>query len=677
MKPTSTPWTSDSPLELDQEALGSVLDSLGKGDMDLFSNLNIEERQFVLQLVESLDKGDSAVLESLYSVDYESIPVEPDVFFTETDYMGHIGRDIYKAWWGHLLKCTDPVNGIYEIMLTGPIGIGKTLIGMLIMAYKIYRLSKLREPARFFGLAAKSQIIFGVYSLTLAHAEDVGFYKLRDQFIDESPYFKEVFPRRPYGTDTIEWPQKSLKVITGSGSLHAIGKDLFAIVIDEVNFMAKGKATAAKAHELANAVSRRLESRFMSGMGIRDVPGVCIFISSKKAETDYLEQRISKLHGLPGIHIVDGPQWEFLAGDKIDYCGTKFRVLLGDATHDPLILDDVSFKADGRVSVVPSLSQYEEARLEGKIIDVPIEHYKAFAEDILGAIRDVAGIASSATVNFFPRKKVVQEMFNSGKALPKYFRSETIVMPIRSPVKLTTLFDLDLACAVNLSKRLPYRHPNSPRYIHVDLARNKDAVGLVMVHPSEFVIQSGDEVQGTKEVTVEKSFEVDFVIRLITDDTGEDVDFNKIVEFIIWLKRNGFWIQRVTYDSYQSAGSIQALRTFGIDAGVRSVDGSILPYRILSRVVHDRKISCPKHDILQREMGELLYKSDKDKVDHPEVSADGTAGSKDCSDALAGSVYECMIDKRTPSDISPITKASHVVKYDDYLSDLAKIQSNL
>jgi hypothetical protein len=374
--------------------------------------------------------------------------------------------------------------------------------------------------------------------------------------------------------------------------------------------------------------------------------------------------------GLPGVHVVDGPIWEFLAGDKIKYSGKTFRVLLGDATHDPQILDEVIISTHSRIQVKPALSQYEEARLEGKIIDVPVEHYKAFADDIIGAIRDVAGIATAATVNFFPRKKVLADMFVAGQELPRYFNSETVQMSIRSPFKLTELFDIELACAVHMSRRIPYRHPQSPRYLHVDLARNKDAVGIAMVHPSEFMIERGDDVQGTQEETVQKTLEVDFVMRIITDDSGEDVDFNKIEEFIIWLKKNGFWIKRATYDSWQSAGSIQALKTFGIDAAVRSVDKTVLPYRILSRVMHDRKIACPKHEFLNNELGELVYKVETDKVDHPD------GGSKDCADALAAAVYECMIDTTIARD-APTPKKPGESKYDVYLSDVDRFKEDL
>ena len=671
-KRSSRPWKSDLPVSQDEDALASVIESLERGDLDLFEGLSAQEREFVTQMVETLKTGDTAMLEALYAVDYERVPVEPDVFFSESDYAKHVGRDIYPAWWGHLMKVCDPAHGVYEAIFTGPIGSGKTFTAMCALAYKIYRLSCLRDPARFYGLAKKSQIVFGVYSLTLEHAEDVGFYKLRDQLVDESPYFREVFPRKPFGTDYIEWPQKSLKVVTGSGALHAIGKDLFAIAVDEINFMAKGKATAQKAHELANAVSRRLESRFMSGIGMRDIPGICLFLSSKKAETDYLDQRIKKVKGFPGVHVVDGPIWDFLPPRKMTYCGMSFRVLLGDATHDPMVLDEVDLSDRRHPMVTPALSTYDEARLEGRVIDVPVEHYKAFSEDIIGAIQDVAGISTAATVHFFPRKRVIEDMFDAGREqeLPRYFRSETIAMTIRNEVRLTELFDVDLACAVHMSRRSPLRHPQAPRYVHVDLARNKDAVGIVMLHPSEFIVKPGQDAQGIEDPGVEKFLEVDFAIRITTDDSGEDIDFDKIERFIVWLSKNGFWVRRVTYDSWQSAGSIQALKVFGLDAGVRSVDMTVIPYKVLKRQMGDRKMASPSHAVLQLELGELLYDTQRDKVDHPE------SGSKDVADALAGATYECIIDNLNPADAPPAPAGSRTSMYDGYLEDAAALMED-
>lgn len=484
---------------------------------------------------------------------------------------------------------------------------------------------------------------------------------------------KAIFPAGKQRTyDVYEVPETHLVFTNGiassnSGALHAIGKDLFAIMIDEINFMAKGKATAGKAHELATAVSRRLESRFMTGMTTQDIPGICVFVSSKKAETDYLEQRIKKVRGLPGVHVVDGPFWEF--NEKIDYSGETFRMLLGDAVHDPMLLDEVTYSDSGAV-VAPALAKHEEARLEGRVIDVPVEHYKAFVEDINGAIRDVAGIATSATVNFFPRKRVLSDMFDEGKTLPKFFPTETLRMPIRSPVRLTEIFDIETACGVQFSQRIPLRHSKAPRYIHIDLARNTDALGMVMVHPSEFSFSEDREIQGVVEEGIDKQIEVDFALRVTTDDTGEDIDFEKIVRFVKWLKENGFWIRKVTYDSWQSAHSIQQLKILGIPAGVRSVDKTMIPYNVLQRALGERRVACPYHSILNKELGELEYDAERDKVDHPKHRADGTPGSKDVADALAATVYECILDKLTPDDEPTQAMVDYDERYEEYLDDL-------
>ena len=89
--------------------------------------------------------------------------------------------------------------------------------------------------------------------------------------------------------------------------------------IDEMNFMAQGAATINKPLELANAVTRRLVSRFMQRGG--EIPGLCVFISSKRASGDFIEKRARKNRGKPGTYIVDGPIWEF---STTEYCGDTF-----------------------------------------------------------------------------------------------------------------------------------------------------------------------------------------------------------------------------------------------------------------------------------------------------------------------------------------------------------------
>jgi len=191
-----------------------------------------------------------------------------------------------------------------------------------------------------------------------------------------------------------------------------------------------------------------------------------------------------------------------------------------------------------------------------------------------------------------------------------------------------------------------------------------------MVHPSEFAYQEDEAVKGVPEDRIEKTLEVDFVLRITTDESGEDIDFEKIVRFVMWLKRNGYWIRRVTYDSWQSAHSIQQFKTYRMEAGVRSVDRTTVPYNVLKRALAERRIIAPFHSYLNVELGSLMYLSDRDKVDHPKQNADGTPGSKDCADALAASVYECIIDKLTPADEPVRATTAADSGYEDYLDDI-------
>ena len=185
-----------------------------------------------MQLAPLLLKGDAASIEALYAVDYDRVPVDPLTFLTSTDYMGHF--KCWPAWEDKIVQACDPQSRIIELILTGAQGLGKTTTAMFILAYKLYRLSCLRDPASFYGLARKSKITFGLYAVTMKQLEDTGFYTLRDMMIDQSPYFREVFKRTPYGKEHITWDNgdKVIKVVVGSGSLHAIGLSLFAVAAE-------------------------------------------------------------------------------------------------------------------------------------------------------------------------------------------------------------------------------------------------------------------------------------------------------------------------------------------------------------------------------------------------------------------------------------------------------------
>jgi len=653
--------------QVPDSVLEACLKQFQQGYLQIFEDLTPAGREYVREVVSAYLGGDTAMLEALYSVDYDNKRVDPHTFFNHSDYLGHFKEEIYDNWWAPLLEMCDPSKGFFEIILTGSFGIGKTTIGSgLVMAYLVHKVLCLKDPARFFGLAKKSKIVFGIYSLSLESAEDAGFYVLRDQILADSPFFNEVYRRKPFGDDQIIFP-KSVVIKTGSRSLHAAGKNLFAICVDEMNLMAQGESTAHKAFKLANSVSRRLESRFMRKGG--DIPGACIFLGSTSSESSFLEQRIRSIRGKQGYYIVCGALWDFVDKDAEGndrYGGERFRVQVGNKDVDSKVLDAVSKTQEGAFKVTPEF----EPDVDCQVVEIPVEHFGAFEVDTDGALQDLAGVSTQAVLKLFPSHERIKSCQN--KELLNPFRSTVQAAYLGSGLELATEFLKEKACRVMSGRYIPRRRADAPRYIHVDLAKNNDRAGVVMVHPSSHIIsieRSDKDEDGLGIYDVHKTVEVDLALAVVAGPKRQSIDFANIRRLIFHLRRCGYWIRRVTYDSYQSEDSIQRLTDAGMSAAVFSVDKEHLAYMILRNAITARRISIPYVGILYDELVELDFDSVSLKVDHP------VGGSKDLADALAGAAYQCLTDK-----IKPVEARQHetfyskkAAAYNKYLTALQEL----
>ncbi|MCS6922603.1 MAG: hypothetical protein NZM07_11930, partial [Elioraea sp.] len=99
------------------------------------------------------------------------------------------------------------------------------------------------------------------------------------------------------------------------------------------------------------------------------------------------------------------------------------------------------------------------------------------------------------------------------------------------------------------------------------------------------------------------------------------------------VARFGVRLVQVTFDSFQSVESQQALRRQGIVSGQLSVDRQPEPYLYLRRCFDEGRLLVPAHDLLFEELSRLEWDERKRKVDHP------PRGSKDLADALCGAVW--------------------------------------
>ena len=141
--------------------------------------------------------------------------------------------------------------------------------------------------------------------------------------------------------------------------------------------------------------------------------------------------------------------------------------------------------------------------------------------------------------------------------------------------------------------------------------------------------------QETKNFKINKEYVIDFAIG-IEAKKDQEISFDKVVDFIIFLREIGYPIYKITADSAanMSAHTLQQLRLQGFDVDVLSVDRTRDPYIVFQRNVSDGRVVGPRSNLLIKEL--LNLKDNGDKIDHPITC------SKDIADGACGSFWSCF-----------------------------------
>lgn len=207
-------------------------------------------------------------------------------------------------------------------------------------------------------------------------------------------------------------------------------------------------------------------------------------------------------------------------------------------------------------------------------------------------------------------------------------------------------FDYDRHLLTEDGKLLPstLAPDRIPRAIHVDAAISNDRAGFAMSHVSGWIHRVID-----KQVHKFPVVKTDLMCYW-TPKPNDEVNLSEIRELITELKNHGYNIQLVTYDGYQSADSIQILNSYGIEAKTRSVDRDTSAYDTLKDLIYDERLDTYYCWLVVDELKSLTTIQGGQKVDHPDH------GSKDVSDALAGSVQgaiEVIADYQVQSRARP------------------------
>lgn len=577
-------------IEVDESLI--LLQTMERG-LHLITNPRF--RDFVRSAIEKAYGGDFSDLK--LAANYRWFPVDVEEFICGKKYL-NARANVWPKVLGHLIEINS--GNYVEAVLTGGIGVAKTTIAIYTTAFQTYLLSCLKSPHKIYQLDPASEIEFIFQSMNASLAKAVDYSRFRS-LIQRSEYFQSSFKFDPSVLSELRFPNNIIVKPVGGSATGAIGQNVMGGVIDELNFMAvieKSRQTVDRsvydqALEMYDSLSRRRKSRFMR-MG--KMPGVLCLVSSKRYPGQFTDKKVADAlreeasTGVSTVYVYDKRSWD--VKPEGTYSGRMFKVYVGSESHKPAILSSWS-----EVDYDPET-----------VVDIPEEYRSEFVRDIMGSLRDIAGVSTLARFPFIMEPEAVTRCMGTRKSI----------------------FNLDATDFITTKLKIfPKRFvvPTSPRFVHVDLAVTGDSAGFSCGTVTGFVkVPRGDHCETLPKVLI------DGVLEIKPPKNGE-ILFHRIRSLIYALKKSGLNIQWITFDSYQSKDSMQLLSQQGFSTGLTSTDTTTVPYEVTKQALYDGRVDMPVHEKVRMELVSLEKDSKKSKIDHP------PSGSKDCSDALASVIY--------------------------------------
>jgi len=532
-----------------------------------------EARAQIYKALQAAMKGDAAPLHTLGK--YRDIPVSFETFITDPNLFNYEGA-LYPSVMTDMIELN---TGKYdEGVFTGAIGVGKSTAALATTGYQLYLLSCLVDPQAEYGLDPASEIVFIFQSVTEKVAKQVDYARFK-ALIDNSPYFKNHYPYNKDIESELQFPNRVYVRPVSASSTATIGQNVFGGVIDEINFFSiteKSKQsrtgdTFDQAVEIYNSIARRRKSRFMQK---GNLPGVLCLVSSKHYPGDFTECKEKEAVNDPSIFIYSKRLWDI---KPQEFVSGWFTIFTGDLTRAPRI-EEPDF-------VIPE----GEEELYDRI---PEDFRKDFQNDMMSSLRDIAGKATMA--------------------LHPFILDSTKIFDACTLESIASNVEVDFVSTSAELSTLNLLNPTAKRWIHMDLALTGDSAGFAMGHIERFVkVDRG----GTFEIL--PKFVIDMTLE-IAPPLGGEIQFWKIRELIYALRDQlGIPIGWVSLDTYQSADTIQILRTKNFRAGVQSIDRTTAPYDVVKQALYDGRIEMPYHERLCTELVQLELDTKKGKVDHP------------------------------------------------------------
>lgn len=461
-------------------------------------------------------------------------------------------------------------------------GSGKDYCSTISVAYAVYLLLCLKDPASYYGKPPGDAIDIINIAINAQQANNV-FFKGFKTRIEKSPWFTGKY------TDKASEMKfdKGITVHSGHSEREAWeGYNVLIVILDEISGFAIENTTGHDQAKTADAIydmyRASVDSRFPDF-------GKVILLSFPRFKNDPIQKRydsvIAEKETLVKTHKFKMDE-ELPDGTE----GNEFEVQWEEDHIKSYLIPKVYALKRPTWEVNPTRS---------------IDDFKtAFYKNSLDALGRFACMPPEMVDAFFKSREKIEKAFNKGHfAIDQFGRLEDWFIP----------------------------DPDKEYFIHVDLAQKHDHCAVAMAHVSKWVNVKVTDTYSQPAPIVE----VD-AVRYWTPTPDKSVDFTEVKDYILSLRTRGFKIRICTFDRWNSHDMMQQLKQYGINTEILSVAKK--HYDDMAMVVLEERLSGPAIPLLVDEL--LQLKIMRDKVDHPRK------GSKDLADAVCGSIYNSISRSR-------------------------------
>ena len=535
------------------------------------------------------------LIDILDGEEFDERPVDLKTFVTDKNYLGlpdlsehqytliEKSSQIYKE--STLIKLFGEKEGSIrykqtanEVVAQLGKGSGKDYCSTISVAYIVYLLLCLRDPASYYGKPPGDSIDIINIAINAQQANNVFFKGFKNR-VTHSPWFVGKYFEK---ASEIKF-DKNVTVYSGHSEREAFeGYNVLVAVLDEISGFAldstSGHDQAKTGSGIYDMYRASVDSRFPDY-------GKVILLSFPRFKNDYIQQRyddiISEKEIISRSHRfkLDPDLPENTVGNEFDISWDEDQI--------------ISYKYPRVYAIRRPTWEVNPTR--------SIEDFKiAFYRDVTDALGRFACMPPEAIDAFFKSREKIEMAFNDlSVAVDGFGRFEEWFLP----------------------------KDDTEYFIHVDLAQKHDHCAVSMAHIEKFVSVKVTDTYSQPAPIVK----VDAVMYW-TPTSDKSVDFGEVRDYILSLRSRGFNIRVCTFDRWNSHDMMQQLKQYGINTETLSVAKK--HYDDMAMVVLEERLNGPHIPLLVDELLELRIM--RDKVDHPRK------GSKDLADAVCGSIYNAI-----------------------------------